>query len=212
MPARKIPIARNSLTGRHAMGPDARSVGFESSLERDFAELMHFDPDVTGIEEQPVRIDYVDDEGRKRHYTPDYLVQRQNAPTLLIEIKPRQFLKPELEAKFDAARSYAASRGWLFEVWTEREIRTRYLDNVRFLLPYRHRAAAPERAARILSQIESDGPTSVELLLERCWTDETERAYGQNTLWQLLATGQLQANLNKELSPQTVLHGTGRPS
>lgn len=133
MPVRTIPRSHNSITGRYFIDPARGSVGFESTLERDFVRLMAFDPDVTDIEEQPVRIDYEDDEGRPRHYTPDYLVQRQSAPTLLAEIKPKKFLKPELEPKFAAARRYAASRGWMFEVWTERDIRTTRLDKILLL-------------------------------------------------------------------------------
>lgn len=212
MPVRKIPIGRNSITGYHAIGPGERSVGFESTLERDFVSLMLFDPNFVDIEEQPVRIDYVDDEGRKRHYTPDYLVQRHNALPLLVEIKPHKFLTAELESKFNAARSYAASQGWTFEVWTERELRTPRLKNIHFLLPFRHHKPDPGRAARLLRHIEDRGPMSVEALLDACWADENERAFGQDALWRLVASNKLQADLNRELTPQTVLHGTREAS
>jgi len=135
MTVRKMPISHNSVTGRHAMGPGKRSIGYESTLERDFVSLMAFDPGVTDIEEQPVRIDFEDDEGRKRHYTPDYLVHRNGAPPLLAEIKPSKFLTPDLEPKFEAAQSYAAARGWEFEVWTEKDIRTPRLQKHSFPSP-----------------------------------------------------------------------------
>lgn len=133
MPVRKIPRSSGSITGRFSRGPGGGSIGFESTLERDFVRLMAFDPDVTDIEEQPVRIDYKGDNGRPRHYTPDYLVQRRDAPPLLAEIKPTKFITPDLEPKFAAARRYAAARGWVFEVWTEREIRTTRLNKIRLL-------------------------------------------------------------------------------
>ena len=212
MPVRKIPISRNSLTGRHAMDPGEVSIGFESSLERDFAELMHFAPNVTSIEEQPVRIDYTDDENRKHHYTPDYLVQRNNAPPLLAEIKPSKFLTPDLEPKFDAARKYAENVGWVFEIWTEQDIRTSRLKSIRFLLPYRQRRPDLVRTQRILHQFETNGSMSIEDALNACWEDETERAFGQTALWHLLATGQLLTDLDKDLTPQTVLHRIRRVS
>ena len=112
MPVRRIPIGRNSITGRFSGGPGGGGIGFESTLERDFVRLMAFDPNVTDIEEQPVRIEYTDADGRPRSYTPDYLVHRRGAPPLLAEIKPERFLTPDLESKFDAARHYAAARGW----------------------------------------------------------------------------------------------------
>jgi len=48
---------------------------FESSLERDFLLLLDFDPEVVLYEEQPVTINYHDDQGRRRRYTPDVLVR-----------------------------------------------------------------------------------------------------------------------------------------
>jgi len=212
MPVRKIPISHNSVTGRHAMGPGKRSIGYESTLERDFVSLMAFDPDVTDIEEQPVRIDFQDSEGRMRHYTPDYLVHRLGAPTLLIEVKPKKFLKPDLDAKFAAARRYAEARGWVFEVWTEREIRTPRLDNIRFLLPFRHRPTDPGRAARILRHFEEGGPMSGGAVLDACWSDETERNIGLGVLWHLIATGEIHTDLDKELTMDSVLNWAGRIS
>lgn len=211
MPVRKIPISHNSITGRFSLGPGKGSVGFESTLERDFVCLMAFDPDVIGIEEQPVRIEYEGANGRKCHYTPDYLVQRRNAPMLLVEIKPRKFLTPDLEPKFAAARTYAAAREWVFEVWTEKNIRIPQLHNYRFLLKYREITADPGRAARILRQIEDEGPITVEDLLEKCWkNDETERAMGLGVLWNLVANGSLCTNFNQELNMESILARSGR--
>lgn len=212
MPVRRIPISRTSLTGRHAMGPGRDSVGFESSLERDLAELMHFASNVTHIEEQPVRIYYIDEEGRNHYYTPDFLIQRDNAPPLLIEVKLQKFLTPDLDTKLNAAKQYAENLGWVFEVWTEREIRTPRLKNIRFLLPYRQRQINPDRASSILYQLDTYGAMSIEDVLMACWKDETERAYGQAVLWHLLAVGKIIANLDKELTPQTTLHTIRRVS
>ncbi|MFC1672744.1 TnsA endonuclease N-terminal domain-containing protein [Pseudomonadota bacterium] len=213
MPVRKIPISHSSVTGRHALGPGKDSVGYESTLERDFVSLMTFDPGVTGIEEQPVRIEYEDSEGRQRHYTPDYLIERQNKPTLLAEIKPTKFITHDLDDKFEAAKLFAAKRGWVFEVWTEKVIRTPRLQNVRFLLGYRDYPADPGRAARILKQMESDGPMAVEQLLNACWnSDEEERARGLGALWNLVAVGKLQADLDRELTMESILKIPGRPS
>lgn len=213
MPVRKIPISHSSITGRHALGHGKGSVGYESTLERDFVSLMTFDPDVTGIEEQPVRIEYQDNEGRKRHYTPDFLIERWAGRTLLAEIKPSKFVTQELEPKFNAARAYASARGWLFEVWTEKDIRTHYLNNIRFLLRYRDYPADPGRAARILRQIENNGPMAVEELLDACWKDdEQEQALGLGVLWNLIATGSLEANLELELTMESILKMPGRTS
>jgi hypothetical protein len=62
MPVRDIPIGTRAVTGRHARS----GARYESSLERDFFELMMSDPAVEHIEEQPVRISYIDNAHRRR--------------------------------------------------------------------------------------------------------------------------------------------------
>src|SRR5947208_8398615 len=56
-------------------GGNLQGSPFESSLERDFLLLLDFDPDVEFYEEQPVKITYHDDRGRRRTYTPDVFVR-----------------------------------------------------------------------------------------------------------------------------------------
>lgn len=210
MPVRKIPIGRGSITGRFSRGPGGGSIGFESTLERDFVCLMLFDPAFAGIEEQPVKIPFCNKTGRRCAYTPDYLVERRGARPLLAEIKPKKFLTPKLEPKFAAARAFAQERGWTFEVWTEREIRVPQLAAIRFLLPYRHHAPDPGREARLLRRIEAEGPMTVEALLDACWADEEERAIGADALWRLVAVGELEADLGALPTTDTVLNGTRR--
>lgn len=49
------------------------AVPFESTLERDFLIRLEVDPNVLAVESQPFTIEYVDN-GKKRVYTPDFLV------------------------------------------------------------------------------------------------------------------------------------------
>src|SRR6266699_1506223 len=75
IPVRSVPKNYRSLTG---LIPNTRTqsmTAFESSLERDFLLLLDFDPDVEFYEEQPVKITYHDESGRRRIYTPDVLVR-----------------------------------------------------------------------------------------------------------------------------------------
>jgi hypothetical protein len=55
-----------------------RPVWWESLLERDYIVLLEFDPDVITFVEQPFRVRY-SFEGRVRHYTPDFLVERKTS-------------------------------------------------------------------------------------------------------------------------------------
>src|SRR2546421_5301425 len=80
MPVRIIPKNYRSLTG---LVPNTRTqsmTAFESSLERDFLLLLDFDPDVEFYEEQPVKITYHDESGRRRTYTPDVFVRYRIDP------------------------------------------------------------------------------------------------------------------------------------
>ena len=143
MPVRTVPKNYRSLTG---LVPNTRTqsmTAFESSLERDFLLLLDFDPDVEFYEEQPVKITYHDDRGRRRTYTPDVFVryrtdrlQAQHTQPHLWEVKYRDDLRQhwaEYRPKFRVTQRYARQRGWRFRVVTERHVRTPYLDNVKFL-------------------------------------------------------------------------------
>ncbi len=147
MPVRTVPKNSRSLTG---LVPNPRTqamTAFESSLERDFLLLLDVDPDVEFFEEQPVKIIYHDAKGGRRTYTPDVLVRYRTDPPparhskpLLCEVQYRDDLRQhwvEYRPKFRAAQRYARQQGWRFQVVTERHVRTPYLENVKFLRPYR---------------------------------------------------------------------------
>ncbi len=143
MAVRKIGVSDRSVTGRHGFSGQQ----YESTLERDFLDLIEFDCNVDRYETQPLTIIYVDGDGRVHGYTPDVFVQyrrdivpARDMPHLLVEIKYREDYRGqfrELKQRLRAARLYARERGWRFAVLTEREIRTPYLRNARFLRPYR---------------------------------------------------------------------------
>lgn len=74
---RKIPIGNRAVTGVHARS----GARYESSLERDFFELMTADPTVDNVEEQLVQINYATSDGAQRRYAPDALVTFRADPT-----------------------------------------------------------------------------------------------------------------------------------
>lgn len=210
MPVRKIALGRRSLTGRLAGPAGTAAITFESSLERDFATLSLFNPDVASVEEQPVRIEYVEGATRRR-YTPDFLVRYHDSarPALLAEIKFQAELeanRKHMAARFAAAGEFAVQKGWLFEVVTEREIRTPCLENARFLLPYRHRPVDAGRCARLSRCLAALGSSSIDGLLNEAWTDEKERLIGLTALWRMVADFRFLTNLDQPLSKDSVLH------
>lgn len=176
MPVRQIGLRYRSVSGRIPMGPGCRSVAVESTLERDFALLQRFDPDVVGIEEQPVRIRY----GKGQSYVPDFLVHYADPgrSPLLAEVKFSTdpiLLSGKLETRFEAARLYARSQGWVFEVVTEVELRTPRLENATFLLPYRERRLSLQARTTITEHLSVAAKTVAALadetgLLPDIWT------------------------------------------
>lgn len=204
-PARVIGTSRRSLTGRVALGGEA--IPFESSLERDFLVLLDFDPLALDVREQPVRIDYVDCDGCPRHYTPDFLVEYANADVVLYEVKYRSNLRedwPRLKPKFRAAIRYARAHGMRFALITDQEIRgTGLLANAKFLRPYREHPRDPSIEEHLASTLAVLGETTPEGLLAASYWSQENRMMALASLWRLLATGRIHADLRMPLNMTT---------
>ncbi|MFX4226350.1 MAG: TnsA endonuclease N-terminal domain-containing protein [Porticoccaceae bacterium] len=147
---REIRPTDRSITSLLKVSADQSHVPFELSLERDFAILMTGRMGVVSIEAQPVTIRYLDELGKERTYTPDFLITRYRHEleyretglhTMLVEVKYTSELQakdqPALLQKFKHAKRWAESKGWTFSVYSENEIRTAELERARELLPYR---------------------------------------------------------------------------
>ncbi len=204
-PTRKIGTSHRSLRAFHPSGKTGKLVQLESALERDFCCLLEFDPEIISYVEQPVAVEYWLVE-RRHQYTPDFLIRYlDERPAVLAEIKYRADLRENWAAykpKFRAAQHYAASRGWKFRLFTEVEIQTPYLNNVKFLLRFRSfyqppAAAFTQLLLRVLAQqVES---TPAELL--GFATEETARqAELLSVLWQLVGKGIIGCDLRRPLT------------
>jgi hypothetical protein len=208
MPVRTIPKNSRSLTGKVIDFRSHRGVSFESALERDFYVLLDFDPAVTDFEEQPVTIAYQDPVGARRTYTPDVLVHyrpeaRWEHRPVLYEIKYRDDLRThwqDYRSKFKAARRYARTQGWVFQLITEREIRTPYLKNAKFLRQYHDREPNRGDRHRLLAFLAVQGETSPETLLASLSPDRWEHARLLPVLWFLIAIGEIGADLTVPLT------------
>jgi hypothetical protein len=206
MPVRKIPKNYRNITGIASRGKSIGKAMFESGLERDFITLLEFNREVDSFEVQPISIEWIDSNGKKRSYTPDTLAfytSNSKKPTLF-EVKYRSELKSDwqqLKPKFKAALAYARYKGWAFKIMTEKEIRTPQLENAKFLLPFVNRGPQVEddmdMVAESLRQIQKATPT---LLLNKIYQDEWNKAKLLPTLWYLVGTHQIGANLNQRLT------------
>lgn len=210
MPVRKIPPNSRSLTGLVSSLKQRRLVGSESSLERDFYILLDFDLDVARYEEQPVRIEYRDAEGRERSYVPDVLITYRDDispakgwPPLLCEVKYREDLRlnwKDIKPKIRAGRVYAHERGWRFKIITEREVRTPYLENAKFLRQYRRVPTNCEHVDLLLAAMRELREADPETLLIAVFKDPWNRAQLIPMLWQLVSNKMIGVDLSQPLT------------
>lgn len=222
---RAIPRNYRSVTGRvETLRGD--TVGYESTLERDFVHLLDFNARVGKIIGQPLRIRYKVDEGDARSYTPDLLVRFLSVgdskpwrPTLF-EVKYREELedrREELLPGFKAAQKVCRARGWNFRVVTERYIRNTYLQNVQFLRDYRAYPDDGAKSLMLLRTMEKLRVATPAQLLAATFMDMTNRMEAVGVLWRLITTRAIGANLMNSLNmsseiwhEEPVLYGNER--
>ena len=143
MKKRGLIIKHQSLSGVFSSDKNDSMIWFESNLEKDFAISLEFHPMVSFYEEQPLAIEYYDDD-KKRIYTPDFLVhfhESENKKPWLCEIKYKEDISKNLhkyKVKFKAAIAHCVREGWEFKFITEGYIRTPFLENAKFLMRYNY--------------------------------------------------------------------------
>lgn len=212
LPVRKITPSTRGVTG---LVPNFGQ--YESSLERDFMEILRFDPEIEEFTPQPLVLEYRDKDGNLRRYTPDGLVKFRKSNSrclqpILFEIKYRADFRKDwkiLIPKFRAAKSYCLLQGWRFEVFTEKEIRTNYLQNVKFLWQYV--ARIPEQSImdhilKILSDLEE---VDVDFLLCALCNDKATRAELIPVIWHMVAIGTIDCDLDTPLNMRSILTSQG---
>lgn len=206
MPVRKVPKNYRNVTGIAAKTKAIGEAQFESPLERDFIALLEFSPEVVEYEVQPVQIDWKDSQGKPRYYRPDVRVQFRedlNRKPWLCEVKCRDDIRThwdELSPKFRQGTRFAKQRGWVFHLVSEVEIRTSYLDNVRFLLPFKRRPVTDESIGDVLGTMEKLETTTPERVLRLLSDDPWQQAEWLPTIWHLVANWRIVVDLDCPLS------------
>lgn len=226
-PVRKIRPNYRSLTGHVTRGPQEPTLQFESTLERDFYEVLTFGPAVENIETQPFRVTFLDAAGQPHNYVPDCrftlgplgVPDGRRAPFLreesrvVCEIKYRSDLRrdwKELRARFRACRALCAQSGWTFRIYTEREIRTPLLRNAEWLRGYGRAPARLELRQEIhrilLSQRQSTPARLLAELLRARGGDDTQL----RELWSMLASGEVQMDYCTPLDMDSTIWSLAR--
>lgn len=216
MPVRDIPKNYRNVTGK-ASSSKTESAYFESTLERDFLCILEFDVNVVTYDVQPVIINWFDRGGKLRKYTPDVLVKTtdhklKEMATTLYEVKYRDDIWKnwsELKPKFKAARSFAKEHGWRFKLITEKEIRTAYTDNARFLIPYVKQDLNEAFENQILDELGEKTETSVENLLSSLSKDPWQKAEILPTVWKLIGDMRIGCDLYLPLTMASTIWDVG---
>lgn len=203
VPARNIPLNYRNITGYvHSNKSDAYT-HFESSLERDGLLLCEFDPNVKSFKTQPRRFNF-SHQGKNRHYTPDIFIEYNDGQKMYIEIKYRDDLKKDwnkLKPKFKAAiKELKNEANTRFKILTEVEIRTSFLKNIVFLLPYKNRPFEAYQLETIRKILQRGQPMTINDLLSLCSTSDMEQAEFLNTLWYAVANQMILTELSLPLS------------
>lgn len=214
MPVRKIPKNYRNLTGIIASKKAIGQAQFESTLERDFLIHLEFSPEVLSFEVQPITIEWRDSRGTRRSYTSDVLVtfspEALRTPPWLCEVKYRSDLKRDwenLRPKFRQGIRYAKERDWRFRLITEVEVRTTYLDNIRFLMPFRSRTIPEMEAQALLKQLAAANDTTPAGLLRAMSHDERRQAEWLPVIWHLIANHRIGADLGQVLKMDSPIWG-----
>lgn len=210
---RKIKPTRRSVSGFYSFRGES-SIAFESTLERDFIMRQEFNVNVLDIIPQPAIIPFAKN-GRDYEYTPDFLVYYRLSkigytpdPTpLLVEVKPRSEIQAhwsEWRNKFRAAFRYAKEQGYEFRIYDESRIRTKSLENIRFLERYKRMQFPFEESQAVIETVKQMGNAPFHYLLSRHFMG-LYKAEGIAHIWHLLATRQLDCDITLPLNDFTEL-------
>lgn len=208
-PARSIGVRRRGVAARVRLAEGGR-VDAESSLERDLLRSLDFRDDVISVREQPMKIRF-ELNGRQRAYTPDVIAQfrtPKGTRTVVYEIKVADELHQnwaELKPRFRAAMRYCRERGWKFKLMTEKQIRTPFLANARFLRPYLHIQPDLPSAERLLYTLRALGPTTPQALLVASYWDDKARMAALPMLWHLVACRAILVGLDEHLTMNSLI-------
>jgi hypothetical protein len=206
-PVRPLKPAHRALTGRVVLNT-GKTAGYESSLERDWLMALDFDWRVQRLQEQPYSLSYTLDEQRRR-YTPDILAEFNDGIaqwTVVYEVKSHDDLKENwqtLRPRYKAALKDCSSRGWKFRIVTERDIRTVYVSNAKFLRRFRDIPAQEMHLQALLYSLPALGQTTPQALLAATWGDTERRMAAIPELWRLIADRKIGVSLHEPLTMAT---------
>jgi hypothetical protein len=111
--------SRSTIRNKNGRTIQCESFGGERKLTLGFDR----DPTVRDYKSQPIRIPYVDSEGMKHTYVPDFMVWKVDGTIEIHEVTlSKRRLLPNAQRREKAAREYCAEKGWSYIVHTEESL------------------------------------------------------------------------------------------
>ena len=190
----------------------SETIQFESGLEKNGALSLIRNKAVRQIISQPIRIPYVDENGKSHTYTPDFMVIFWDGHVEIHEFTAEfRRVRPDIRRREAAARVCCETQGWVYVIHTERDMPgpTEQV-NIRDLSQYRPSAYFDERIANCIRTHLADG-THISLIE---LTDRVSQSLGvsvplvNNTVFHMLWNEQLCTDLSSLL---IFLQGTPNP-
>jgi hypothetical protein len=175
------------------------AIEYESQLERRFLLQALVIPMVQSINHQPFRLEYLED-GKIHTYVPDFFIRLKDGAKVVIEIKPRRFLKSH-HHKLAEAERILAERNVHFLVVTDKEIDDGIkFENASFLLRFARGSASEKCKQRCLVALgESSDGLRIEELMQRADVSETD-------ILHFIGRRELSIDLSEPISQATAVH------
>ncbi len=130
------------LRGWYTSEKTGRECWHDSSLELGAFIKLDGDDSVVDFEAQPFQIVYELD-GEDKEYTPDLLVTIRGGQKIVVEVKPRRKTNtPKNQAKFAFAKAFCKSKGWEFQVWSDKDIFDNTKDKYSLIKSFRAKQAS----------------------------------------------------------------------
>jgi hypothetical protein len=201
MPVRKIPRNRLSVTGVINEKFLTSELNGESYLELDFYNVVAFDSTVKIAEDQPLCIEYLDDNSTLKAYTLDtkIIFKDYKSKSLLVEVKFLRDLienKDAYKRKFEAAIRYSAQNGYEYRILSDFDIRTSYLRNAIFFRPYRTRSVDGAIDRKVEHIVKKENISTPNRIIEAL-KEEVEKVRVIVSMWRMISVGEICTDLNK---------------
>lgn len=183
-----------------------RAVQFESFLERSLLLRLDRDRTVRDYGSQPEKVPFIDNEGRRRSYTPDFIVWREDGAVEIHEVTlAGRRVRPALHAREAAAAAVCRERGWQYVVHTEQNLpQAAELANLLALFRYRPSAYAPQATVQaVLGSLAEAQRATVDEIARRLNRDTAlPSASLLSTIYHLLWHGRVETDLHRLLFVQ----------